>query len=66
MARCGKCGGRKRWWRRTCSRCRTGYDRAETAADAGGYVADAAELGVFRMIGHALAGFGRLIARILN
>jgi hypothetical protein len=63
VAKCRKCGGRKRRWPRACSRCRTGQERADTAADVGEL---AVELGLFHWIGRGITGVARFLLRILD
>ncbi|MDF6019827.1 hypothetical protein [Streptomyces sp. JH34] len=64
MAKCKKCGARKRRWPRSCSRCRTGSsDRAETAVEAAEL---AAELGLLGWIGRGVMTMVRLALRAIG
>ncbi|MGW1599671.1 hypothetical protein [Streptomyces eurythermus] len=63
MAVCERCGERKRRRPRSCSRCGSGWDRADTAADV---TELAAETGMFGWIGRGVAGVARLVARALD
>ncbi|WP_217144874.1 hypothetical protein [Streptomyces sp. AC627_RSS907] len=64
MAKCKKCGARKRSWPRSCSRCRRSEsDWTDTAADA----ADLAEAGgLLAWIWRGVTGFARLALRALD
>ncbi|WP_329378128.1 hypothetical protein [Streptomyces sp. NBC_01716] len=60
MAMCRKCGTRKRRWPRSCPRCRSGADRADTAAD----VAElAVETGLLGWIARGVTAAVRLVLR---
>lgn len=63
MAVCKRCGERKRRWPRSCSRCDSGWDRTDTAADVTGLAADA---GLFGWVGRGVAGLARLVVRALD
>ncbi|MFJ2647688.1 hypothetical protein ACIO1C_13260 [Streptomyces sp. NPDC087420] len=63
MATCKKCGAQKRRWPRSCSRCRSESDRADTAADAAEL---AVEVGLLRWIGQGVTGVVRLLLRTLD
>ncbi|GGR73536.1 hypothetical protein GCM10010236_29930 [Streptomyces eurythermus] len=63
MAVCKRCGERKRRRPRSCSRCDSGWDRADTTAD----VADlAVNTGVLGWVGRGIAGVARLVVRALD
>ncbi|MET8176677.1 hypothetical protein [Streptomyces clavifer] len=63
MRMCKKCGARKRRWPRSCSRCHSASDRAETVAD----VAEVAvEIGVLGWIARGGVAVVRLVLRALN
>ena len=60
MVMCKKCGVHKRGWRRSCSRCRSGLDWTQPAADA----ADLASAGgLFGWLWRGVKGVVRLVLR---
>ncbi|QEU76864.1 hypothetical protein CP967_30740 [Streptomyces nitrosporeus] len=63
MATCEKCGGRKRRRPRSCPRCRSGADRAETGADVAELVV---ETGLLGWVGRGVTGMMRLVLRVLD
>ena len=64
MAKCEKCGARKRRRPRSCPRCRSeSADRAETAVDAAEL---AAELGLLGWIGRGVMTMVRLALRAIG
>lgn len=63
MAICKKCGARKRSWLRSCSRCRSGSDRADVLADS---VELAVETGLLGWIGRGITGVARLVLRVFD
>ncbi|MFF8997396.1 hypothetical protein ACF1GW_09840 [Streptomyces achromogenes] len=63
MAVCKRCGERKRRWPRSCSRCDSGWDRAETTADVTDVVV---ETGMLGWVGRGVAGVARLVVRALD
>ncbi|GAA2919678.1 hypothetical protein ACFPN0_02740 [Kitasatospora cinereorecta] len=63
MAMCKKCGAEKRRWPRSCSRCRSRSDRAETVADAAEL---AVETGLLGWIGRGAMAVVRLILRAVG
>ncbi|MFF0076952.1 hypothetical protein [Streptomyces sp. NPDC005494] len=63
MVMCRKCGATKRRWPRSCSRCRSKADRAETAADAAEL---AVETGLLGWIGRGIIGMVRLVLRAIG
>ncbi|MER6623895.1 hypothetical protein [Streptomyces sp. NPDC000931] len=60
MAMCKKCGEQKRSWPRSCSRCRSGRDWTEPAADAADLASAAGLLGWFW---RGVKGVVRLVLR---
>ncbi|GAA2276732.1 hypothetical protein GCM10010415_50760 [Streptomyces atrovirens] len=63
MAKCKKCGARKRGWPRSCSRCRSKSDWTESAAD----TADlASEAGLFGWLWRGVKGVVRLVLRAVD
>ncbi|GAA1069686.1 hypothetical protein GCM10009647_092230 [Streptomyces sanglieri] len=63
MAMCKKCGARKRSWPRSCSRCRSGPDRADAAADAAEV---AVETGLLGGIGRGITEVARMVLRAFD
>ncbi|WP_395575383.1 hypothetical protein [Streptomyces sp. BK79] len=63
MATCKKCGAHKRGWPRSCSRCGSGAERTDAAADAAEI---AVESGLLGWIGRGVMGVVRLVLRAFN
>ncbi|WP_433543899.1 hypothetical protein ACQPZG_01380 (plasmid) [Streptomyces sp. CA-294286] len=62
MRSCKKCGGPRRW-RRVCSSCRSGSEKADVVADAAEL---AVETGLLSLIGRTVGGVLRLALRALD